>query len=245
MQVERTTGLSRHIAAEIARGGEVAAEMIRGEMLNVYGLNLDWARYGIDRQAGFFLDWTVYDRRQIGVLVSEGQSPFTRIAYNRLGQDKRIVTKLQNEMLQAILLGESQAQIMRRIRDVTGQSVAQARRVAQTERNRVQSEARYQGIKEAADMGIQIMKRWISRMDSRVRDDHADVTGEEVDYEKPFSNGLMFPGDPDGSAEEVINCRCVLQPMVKYVPESVKRYREEMRQDWGFDEYRQEGRRSG
>jgi hypothetical protein len=30
------------------------------------------------------------------------------------------------------------------------------------------------------------------------------------DNDKPFSNGLMFPGDWRGRPEEVYNCRCTL-----------------------------------
>jgi hypothetical protein len=45
-------------------------------------------------------------------------------------------------------------------------------------------------------------------MDGNTRDIHAMVDGDEVPFDRPFSNGLMFPGDPSGSAENVINCRC-------------------------------------
>ncbi len=34
--------------------------------------------------------------------------------------------------------------------------------------------------------------------------------GEIKDLDEPFSNGLMYPGDPDGRAAEVVNCRCAL-----------------------------------
>ncbi len=40
---------------------------------------------------------------------------------------------------------------------------------------------------------------------------HVILEGETVPIDKPFSNGLMYPRDPnDGRPEQVINCRCYL-----------------------------------
>lgn len=57
-------------------------------------------------------------------------------------------------------------------------------------------------------MGIKVRKRWVATKDERTRASHADLDGEIVDYDKPFSNDLMYPGDPSGPAVEVYNCRC-------------------------------------
>lgn len=53
------------------------------------------------------------------------------------------------------------------------------------------------------------MKQWDAALDSRTRLSHAKVDGEVKELEETFSNGLLYPGDPSGSAAEVINCRCV------------------------------------
>lgn len=53
-------------------------------------------------------------------------------------------------------------------------------------------------------------KQWIAIEDTRTRytHSHKGVDGERVDLYDAYSNGLMCPGDPNGSAAEVINCRC-------------------------------------
>jgi uncharacterized protein with gpF-like domain len=51
-------------------------------------------------------------------------------------------------------------------------------------------------------------KEWISVNDRRRRASHAVLEGQVREVNEPFSNGLMFPGDPNGSADETINCRC-------------------------------------
>lgn len=69
-------------------------------------------------------------------------------------------------------------------------------------------------------------KEWISARDSRVRRppkskfDHWDLHGQVVPGYRPFFSGgeeLQFPGDPNGSAGNVIQCRCT----VAYQPRRV------------------------
>jgi SPP1 gp7 family putative phage head morphogenesis protein len=68
------------------------------------------------------------------------------------------------------------------------------------------------GQREAAKQsGVVQLKRWISSRDDRVRDSHVDIDGEEQALDEPYSNGLMFPGDPDGEPSESIQCRCAEQ----------------------------------
>ena len=52
---------------------------------------------------------------------------------------------------------------------------------------------------------------WATCEDERVRPSHVEC-GEQgpVQLGKPFSNGLLYPGDPAGPASELIGCRCWL-----------------------------------
>lgn len=52
---------------------------------------------------------------------------------------------------------------------------------------------------------------WNSMNDDRTREAHADADGQEQPVGTPFDvmgEQLMYPGDPDGSDENTINCRC-------------------------------------
>ncbi len=134
-----------------------------------------------------------------------------------------IRSALQSQMAQAAILGESQEKIIKRIQKVTGQAEYQARRIAQTERNRVQSQARAEALHEAAKMGITVTKTWSARM-RNTRDSHAALNGTEIPENEKFhtiwGNELRYPGDPEAPAAEVINCFCVLVPDVKLPSES-------------------------
>jgi hypothetical protein len=61
-------------------------------------------------------------------------------------------------------------------------------------------------------------KEWLSTRDDRTRGnnpkdefDHVDADGEIVGIDEPFTatgEDLMYPGDPNGSAGNIISCRC-------------------------------------
>lgn len=57
-------------------------------------------------------------------------------------------------------------------------------------------------------------KQWVTSRDDRVRDLHTRMDKEVVRMSKRFSNGLEFPGG-DGSAQQVINCRCTHVPVFR------------------------------
>jgi hypothetical protein len=66
---------------------------------------------------------------------------------------------------------------------------------------------------QAQEMGdVYRSKEWLAFSDKETRDTHTACMSEgSIPIDQPFeSNGLMYPLDPDGDADEVINCRCVL-----------------------------------
>lgn len=74
------------------------------------------------------------------------------------------------------------------------------------------------GANEAAKAtGLKLQKEWVASNDERTRSAHAAADGDIVEMDQPFTVGgekLMFPGDPDGSAGNVINCRCAVAHIV-------------------------------
>jgi hypothetical protein len=59
--------------------------------------------------------------------------------------------------------------------------------------------------------GVQLYHQWLAGHDSRTRKSHAAADGQIQPLTEPFrvgSSSLMHPGDPAGSAKELIQCRC-------------------------------------
>lgn len=66
------------------------------------------------------------------------------------------------------------------------------------------------GSMEAARAGGLRQKRW--RVTSgNPRPSHAAIDGEVVGIRQTFSNGLRWPGDPAGSADDNAGCRCIVE----------------------------------
>ena len=83
-----------------------------------------------------------------------------------------------------------------------------AMRIARTETVRASNYGTELG---AADLPGNKVKVWISSFDLRSREDHMAMDGVKVEPNQPFIVGgepLMYPCDPNGSAEQTINCRC-------------------------------------
>jgi len=83
--------------------------------------------------------------------------------------------------------------------------------IARTEVAQAVSTARHESMK----VNNIEKQEWITARDESVREWHADMDGEVVLVDKTFSNGLLYPNDPSGPAEEVINCRCVSVPIIE------------------------------
>lgn len=91
-----------------------------------------------------------------------------------------------------------------------------AYRIARTE---VVGASNYASIKSAEASGVVDRKEWVTSRDDRVRERHEKMHGDLVDLDKPFSNGLMFPGDYSANRPaETIQCRCTIAYKVASTP---------------------------
>lgn len=65
----------------------------------------------------------------------------------------------------------------------------------------------------ATETGLNLKKEWVAFIDGRERETHAEANGQVVNRDEDFTVGgeqLAYAGDPSGSAENIINCRCAV-----------------------------------
>lgn len=132
--------------------------------------------------------------------------------------------QIRQSLLDGIENGESILEMRDRIRlNFSHAENVRAKRIAQTEVLGATNGASHQAYRQA---GVE-KKEWISARDGIVRETHQlvelstaeDVGGTPIEQDRDFiladGDTLMYPGDPTGRAENVINCRCTIAPVVK------------------------------
>ena len=119
---------------------------------------------------------------------------------------------LRDQLKEAVLSGEGIPDVEKRIESVFDMARGyRTERIARTEVISASNEGNFAAYLQS---GVVENKKWISSRDADVRPSH-QIDGEEVGLDEPFSNGLMYPGDPAGGPEEICNCRCTMSGVVK------------------------------
>lgn len=166
-------------AALIEDFGNVIADDLGAEK----SVNPAEAKWGFDPMSAASRAW----------IAKNGAKSIVTILATNLDDVKRVILAGVDDNL-------SNPQIAKNIKQFyTDRSPFKAMRIARTET----SHAAGFGQREAAKQsGVAKTKTWISSRDNRVRDSHEAMEGETVAFDKPYSDGSMYPGEQD------IMCRC-------------------------------------
>lgn len=117
---------------------------------------------------------------------------------------------IRDALQEGFLEGEGIADLGSRIREIyDGMSRHRAELIARTETVAPANDGAVQGYKQA---GV-TKKEWITTMDGHARDAHDVADGQVVGIDEPFivdGEALAYPGADNGSAKNVINCRCAV-----------------------------------
>ena len=131
--------------------------------------------------------------------------------YTELGHDiTDLKKKITGEISRGLSSGQMYSEISRNVASWARIPKNRAKTITRTEGHRILCKATADAQHKAKEKGADVVKQWDSTLDGATRDSHRAVDGEIAELEDTFSNGLEYPGDPKGKAEEVINCRCAL-----------------------------------
>ncbi len=205
-------GLTEKTAVELANVNKTALAYINGKLPEIYSVNYNALAQTVNGVGGY--SFLLVDADTVKNLATTEKS---LLPYKYLDEKKDVrwnVKKMNSEVLQGILQGEPMDRIATRLSKVIGMDETAAIRNARTMVTGAENKGRLDSHRRAEEDGIILEEKWVATKDGRTRHSHSMLDGETKKTNETFSNGLEYPGDPNGRPEEVYNCRCTMTAKV-------------------------------
>lgn len=213
MYGKRFTALKEDVAEQLLNINKTAIAYINGELPEIYTINYN----ALTDTEGVDIGGYSFALTDADTVKNLATSDKTLLPYKIVDGKKDVrwnTKKVNAEVLQGIIQGESMQKIANRLQNVTEMNRTSAIRNARTTVTSAENKGRFDSYQKAESDGLILQKEWIATNDKRTRHSHAILDGETIDTDKKFSNGLMYPADPNGIPSEVYNCRCAMGTVV-------------------------------
>lgn len=210
---ERLQKIEEKVAKAINVVNNDAIKQVNQSVLEMYKVNYDFSA----KELGVLLAISLPNsapKSEVKKEVAQEQSPLNELAVDNVKDISDLRRRVSQSFVSGIMAGENANKLIKRLQKVAELKLSDITRIARTQTTRVENLARIDVYKEVASQGYEIVKEWVAVVDSRTRDAHKKADGQRVPIDEPFIvNGekLMYPGDPNGSAENIINCRCTMR----------------------------------
>ena len=122
---------------------------------------------------------------------------------------------MKDSLTEGMQTGETIKQLTERVEHEMGKAVNNAQTIARTEVLPSYHEGQMEGMEQS---GVVEKKEWMSAFADNSRDEHLGADGQIVTLDGYFEVGgeyLRYPGDPSGSASNIINCLCDMLPVLE------------------------------
>lgn len=202
---ERYFGTLKDMAVAYNNADVLAMGYLNNSLPMILGANFD---YGASEIFGFNWSFRLYDQRTIARLIALDPQLLPMPAVNKYANMDWYQKKLNSAVTQGILRGDSIPNIAKQLSSVTQSGMSAATRNARTAVTGAECAGRDESYRMAQEDGVNLDREWVPTLDGKTRHSHAAMHGEKRKVGEPFSNGCMYPGDPNGPPEEVYNCRC-------------------------------------
>ena len=248
LQGEQWLAVRDRAALELTNTDELAAQMINGETPAFFAEAYNYDAFRTELQctaSGYDLaPFTLYNEDAVRILMAEDPDLLPPLTVDRARDLDWNRAHIQQAIAQGIVQGDSMEHMAARLQQVSDMDYNAAMRNARTATGAARHAGQDAAARRAVDAGVPMIKQWSATMDSRTRDSHLLMDGEEAEVGQPFSNGLEYPNDPSGPPEEVYNCRCGYLTFIKGVDHShdLEGYQEWMQQNY-YDDWTEQRRR--
>lgn len=247
---EQWESMCKVLAEDLDNSRIIAQHIVSNDLPTVYANGVNYGTYEIEK-TGINTNFTLYNHDAVEILVSEnpklypdptmGSETWQKLKSKEV--QKWSKAKINSSITQAILQGEAIDQIAKRLRKVTDMDYKASIRNARTMVGAAQNAGHQRSYERAENMGVNLVKVWVSTIDMRTRHTHAVMDGEAVPVKEKFSNGLLYPRDIlNGTPAEVYNCRCRPLSQVKgfeKTPGSLIEGKQDKLNGMTYDEWKQ------
>ena len=160
----------------------------------------------LQQELGGLIEWDVTDER-VNSVIKKRKKMLSKINTTTF---KVASKKIGDAIGESVKLNETPQQAAKRIKqaisDVGEERKNQAQTIARTETGIISSGARFDAFNVE---GIEYHE-WLTAADEKVRSDHMATEMQVVKVGDLFQPvNLLYPLDINGSADQIINCRCV------------------------------------
>lgn len=211
---DQLKALKKALTQDLTAADKMAIAYVNQVPAGVYAEGMNFGTYEIEHGAKANTSFTLYDKNTVMELVASEPGLLPQASFDKakdLAWNRRHVN---SAVTQAVLQGQTIPQLAASLAGIAAMDQRAAMRSARTAMTSAHSLGKLKGYERAAGMGIDVEKQWLAALDRRTRGSHRHLDGETVKLDGEFSNGLKYPGDPDGPGSEVYNCRCTLVPVI-------------------------------
>jgi SPP1 gp7 family putative phage head morphogenesis protein len=231
------------LSETMLHANEQANAIIEGKRRAVFGKNYLYQARKISNDLNMGISFDLYDSSTVTRLLRDQPELLPR---RKVDKEKDFAwnrENIANAVTQGIIQGDSIPALARRIAEKTAFHNRKAtERYARTAMTGAQNAGRMEMLHEAQEMGIGVKKVWLATLDSRTRDAHAKLDGQEAEVDEPFKSefgDIMYPGDPAANPANTWNCRCTLiYKYDKYPMQNATRYDQENEEVIDFNDER-------
>lgn len=221
-QNQQFHNLLQEIALQYQYSAETATAIINGKLPKVYSVNYNYMGQQIIPQVKNLTDidiiFNLVDTQTIRNLLLEDSTLLPLLEINGKKYRRWVTSKINSEVLNGIIQGESMDKIANRLQSVTAMTAKAAIRNARTAVTSAENKGRLDSMTELEKHGAILEKQWLATSDSRTRDWHRELNGKTAGINEAFENAMgeiRYPGDPQAKPANVYNCRCTLLTNVK------------------------------
>lgn len=221
-QNQQFHNLLQEIALQYQHSAETATTIINGKLPKVYSVNYNYMGQQIIPQIKNLTDidiiFNLVDTQTIKNLLLDDSTLLPLLEINDKKYRRWVTSKINSEVLNGIIQGESMDKIANRLQSVTAMTAKAAIRNARTAVTSAENKGRLDSMVELEKHGAILEKQWLATSDSRTRDWHRELNGKTAEINEAFENAMgeiRYPGDPQAKPANVYNCRCTLLTNVK------------------------------